>query len=253
MRVIAIDVALAMLAVVLYSPGLLHLSPFDPDVIRAAASVSGAVALIGAAGVNNAKLLSGGRERAPLRIGSGSDPSDSATFDEVYAALTDCQDDPVVGTYAFRGVDGMDEAARKSRRIRVLLDAQFEPNSLSWTRFMGVVDSVVATITRNSAILANQVQAFDTDGYERERRFIESQEYKFDDIPDDIQEERYALYNRAIASMKEILNANDRLLFELDRLVSELSGLDSGSLTTESEEMLEEIRRMVDQTRFYAE
>lgn len=251
-RVIAIDVALAVLAVILYSPGLLGLSPMDPDIVRAALGVSAGVALVGVAGVSNARLLKGA-STTPLLIGSGADTSEMATFDEVYAVLADYQGMRHVDTYAFQGMEKMDELARKSMRLKSLINAKFDAGSLSWTRFMGVVDSVTTTITRNSAILANRIQAFDAEGYERDKRLISSQDYLYDNIPDDIQVERYQLHERALTSMQEIVNANERLLLELDRLSSELTNLDSGILTTESEEMLDEIRRIVDQTKFYAE
>lgn len=252
MRVIAIDVVLAVVAVILYSPGLLGLSPFDPDVIRAALSVSAGVALVGIAGASNAKVLQGART-TPLRIGSGTDDGDTATFDEVYATLTDYQDTKTVATYAFQGMELMDEVTRKSARLKVLINMKFESGSLSWTRFMGVVDSVTSTIVRNSAILANRIQAFDHEGYERDRSLIQTKDYLYDNIPDDIQLERYELHEGSLKAMQDIVNANERLILEFDRLSMELSNLDSNHLTSDSEEMLEEIRRIIDQTKFYAD
>lgn len=252
MRVIAIDVALAALAVCLYSPGLLGLSPFDPNIIRAAASVSAGVAIAGIAGASNAKLLRGART-APLAIGDGTTGDDTASFDEVYSTLVDYQNARHVATYAVQGMERMDEVARKSLRLKALIDAKFEAGSLSWTRFMSVVDSVTGTITRNSAILANRIQAFDTEGYEHDQRLIRSNDYLYDNIPDDIQLERYGLYEDTMKAMQDIVTANERLILELDRLSAELASLDSNHLTTESEEMLEEVRRIVDQTRFYVD
>lgn len=253
-KVIATDIALALVAVGLYSPGLLGLSPMDPDIVRAAISVSAGVALVGVAGVTNARLLRG-TSKVPLQIGSGtgSDVSGMSSFDDVYTTLVDYQGDKVLGTYAVQGMERMEESARKSTRLSALVGAKFEHGSISWTRFMGVVDSVTTTITRNSAILANRIQAFDIEGYERDNRLIRSQDYLYDNVPDDIQLERYGLYEQSMSAMQDIINANERLLLELDKLSAELTNLDSNILTTESEEMLDEIRNMVEQTRFYAE
>ena len=251
-RVIAIDMALAVLAVCLYSPGLLGLSPFDPDIVRAALSVSAGVGLAGVAGVSNARILRGARN-TPLAIGDGRTPDDTATFDEVYTALVDYQNTRNVATYSVQGMERMDEVARKSTRLKSLINAKFEVGSLSWNRFMSVVAAVTNTIVRNSAILANRIQAFDNEGYERDSRIIRTKEYLYDNIPDDIQEERYGLYEDTLRAMQDIVNANERLILELDRLSAELVSLESSSLTTESEEMLDEIRRIVDQTKFYAD
>lgn len=250
LRVIAIDVALAALAVCLYSPGLLGLSPMDPNVIKAALGVTAGVALVGVAGVSNAKLLKGA-SHTPLAIGSGTSGEETASFDDVYVVLVDYQGTKHVATYAVQGIERLDETARKSVRLKHLIDSKFEPGSLSWTRFMGVVDAVTGTIIRNSAILANRIQAFDVEGYDRDRKLIESNNYMYDNIPDDIQMERYGLYESSLQAMQDIINANERLILEFDRLSSELANLDSNILTTESEEMLEEIRSIVDQTKFY--
>jgi hypothetical protein len=208
------------------------------------------VAIAGVAGVSNAKLLRGA-SHTQLAIGSGGSDSETATFDEVYATLADYQDARYVATYAVQGMERLDETARKSMRLKRMIDGKFEPGSISWTRFMGVVDAVTNTLTRNSAILANRIQAFDIEGYERDKRLFDTNDYLYDNIPDDIQVERYKLYETGMQAMQDIINANERLILEFDRLSAELANLDSNSLTTESEEMLDEIRRIIDQTRYY--
>ena len=250
LKVIGIDVALAVAAVILFSPGLLALSPTDPDIVRAAVAVAAGVGLAGIAVVSNVKLLSAPRRRM-LDVGTGNSDAVSS-FDEVYSTLVDYRDARVVGSYAYNATQQLEDAARKRQRLDVTINSKFERGSLSWQRFTSLLESVMTTLTRNSAMIANKVQSFDDEGYLRSRDLIESGDYRYDQVPDDIQEERYAIYEDTLVSMQDILNANERLILEMDRFASELSHLDSTSLSTESDEMLEEIKRLVDETRYYA-
>lgn len=248
-KVIGIDVALAVAAVILFSPGLLALSPMDSDIVRAAAAVAAGVGLVGIAIVSNVKLLSAPKHRM-LDVGTGNSDVVSS-FDDVYATLVDYRDARVVGSYAENATQQLEDAARKRQRLDVTINSKFEQGSLSWQRFMSLLESVMTTLTRNSAMIANKVQSFDAEGYLRSRELIESGDYRYDQVPDDIQEERYAIYADTLTSMQDILNANERLILEMDRFASELSHLDSTSLSTESDEMLEEIKRLVNETRYY--
>lgn len=249
-KVIGIDVALAVAAVILFSPGLLALSPMDADLVRSAVAVAAIVALAGTAAVSNVKLLSAPKHRI-LEIGTGNDDAISS-FDDIYTTLVDYHDARIVGNYAYNATQQLEDAARKRQRLDTTINSKFERGSLSWQRFSSLLESVMTTVTRNAAMIANKVQAFDDEGYLRSRDLIESGDYRYDQIPDDIQEERHAIYEETLTSMQDILNANERLILEMDRFASELSRLDSTSLSTESDEMLEEIKRLVDETRYYA-
>lgn len=251
-KLIGIDVALAVAAVALFSPGLLALSPLDPNPAIAAASVAAGVALVGAAGVANVKLLSGPSYRR-LEIGDGTSSSPTASFDEVYETLLDHRDDRYVGEAAETAMRQMESAARKQSRLHVAIEDKFAPGSLSWQRFVSVVDSAVGAVTRNAALVANRIQSFDADGYEEASYVMRNGDYHYDSIPDDIQEERYALYQRALASIQDVLAGNERLLLEMERFSDELARLDAASVEGGNDEMLDEIRRLVDQTRLYAD
>lgn len=250
LKVIGIDTLLAVAAVVLFSPGLVGLSPMDADIVRAALSVTAIVALVGTAGIANVKLLSAPKYKL-LEVGTGMS-EETASFDDVYVTLVEYQDVRFVSPYVNDAIAQMDSAARKQARLRTAVNAKFEQGSLSWQRFTSVIDSVLSTVTRNAAMLANKAQTFDADGYHESKRLIESGNYRYDQVPDDIQIERHQLYEDTLGSMQEILNANERLILEMDRFAVELSKLDSNSLSTDSEEMLDEVRRLVSETRYYA-
>lgn len=252
LKLIGIDVAIALATVALFSPGLLGLTPLDPNPVVAAASVTAGVALAGTAVVANKRLLSGPTYRM-LEIGDGSASSPSASFDDVYMTLVEHSDDRYVGRVAASAAQQMESAARRRGRLMAAIDGKFEQGSLTWQRFSSVVESATSAIVRNSAMLANRVQAFDADGYAEIVRLTSTGAYHGDAIPDDIQEERRRIYERDLDSLQSVLAANERMLLEMDRFAAELSALDSAALASGSDEMLEEIRRLVDQTRLYAD
>lgn len=253
-KIIGVDIALGVAAVVLFSPGLLGLSPADPNILMASVAVTSGVALAGTAIATNARLLAPPKQATPLPIGPGvAGTTHELSLSEVRLALEEYSDIPVVSPYAIDGIRQADETERKRQRIMALISGKFEPRSLSWQRFMGVLDSAVSTVTTNVALIANKAQAFDADGYHETKSLIESGAYRWDDIPDDIQQDRYGLYQDLLKSMQEILNNNERLLLEIDRFEVELGGLDASMATTDSDEMLDEVKRAISAIHQYAD
>lgn len=251
-KVIGADVALATLAVVLFSPGLLGLSPTDPSILLSSVAVASGVALAGAAVATNVKLLAPAPKQHLLEVGSlGNDADKEPTLDEVQSILYGCQYLPTVGMFASDGLRQVEETERKRQRIVAMIDRKFPRGSLSWQRFASTLDSVISTVVRNCALIANQVQSFDDDGYQSNRMVVDSGDYRYDNVPDDIQLGRYKLYDDILTSMRGILNDNERLLLELDRFELELASLDSSNLSEDSEAMLDELKKAVSEMQYY--
>lgn len=67
----------------------------------------------------------------------------------------------------------------------------------------------------------------------------------------DVQAERLRLMNDAIASMDDIINANERLLLQLDKLSAELALIGFDQNEADTNDMLEEIKTLTEQAKFY--
>ena len=135
----------------------------------------------------------------------------------------------------------------QSESFYAALDAKFKPGSISWDRFAVGADTALTAIVRNTAQLANGIQAFNSDEYRRmQREFSGASE-----IPDATQAERWGMLQGRLDGMKEIVAGNDKMLLELDRLEAELGKLESSERSAESDDILAEIHTLTEEMKYY--
>ena len=75
------------------------------------------------------------------------------------------------------------------------------------------------------------------------------QNYKHDDIPDDIQIQQLELYNKNIAAVKEKRNQNEGLIYKLDELRIELAA--SEAVDAAGIKAYAEIDTLIKQIEYY--
>lgn len=250
-RVLVSDVAIGIAATLLFAPNMLALSPMDPNIAKAAVAVASGVGLAGTAVVANASLIESDERKTRLLPVSDQGGQEEPSVSDITAALAPLERDAHVGAYVRDALRQLQEAQRKQERIGGLIDGTFDEGSLSWVRFSGTLSEVVSTISRNAAMLANRVQTFDGKAYAKNKALVMSGEYRWDDIPDDIQESRHRLYEGELDSVRKSIEDNEHLLLELDRFEVELSSLETGGLDEDVEDTLDELRRATDEMRFY--
>ena len=59
------------------------------------------------------------------------------------------------------------------------------------------------------------------------------------------------MYEQSLAHMREIIAANERMLLELGKLELELSKLDAGSTLESNEGTIDELTRLIEETKYY--
>lgn len=244
-RVAITDVILGALIVLLYSPGLLGLSPADPSILRAGLAIIFGIGIAVTFAYTNIKALLPPAQ--PKLLVSAAE----ADADEVSDVLSEYAYSDVVGEIAAQGRDQLETLAKKKEQLMAMIDKKFEPSSISWTKFAGTVDAAERVVVKNAAELAERIHAFDVDDYENVYSLISSYRYKDDAIPDDIQEEKYALYRRNLEKMNRILEANERMLLKMDQFAMEMSSLEAGDNDSETSEIMEELEQLISDTKFY--
>ncbi len=153
-----------------------------------------------------------------------------------------------VGDLARSGINALESASHKRESFYATLDAKFKPGTISWDRFAVGADGAFTSIVRSTAQLANGIQAFDSDEYRRmERQFKEGMGTSIDPT----QAERWGMLQGRLDGMKEIVAGNDRMLLELDRLEAELGKLESTERSEASEDILQEIRTLTEEMKYY--
>ena len=250
-RIILGDLAIAALAVVLWSP-IVGLTPLDPNIVRAALAITSYVAIPAAAVAVNRPLLGMGSPEEPHTINPEVRGDDQGRGDELKAALERQSKLPHVGGYAGDAARQVDAARRKRHQIIDMLSTgKLAPGSIAWSRFASGIDEAESTIRRNAALVSSACTSFDGSDYAQLYESVSTGTYRNDNIDDEIQVERLRIYQETIAQLKAIVGNNERFLLELDRFASEVSMQAMTPSDESSERMLSEMRVLIEEARRY--
>lgn len=179
-----------------------------------------------------------------------------ATASQVVAIMQQYENDSLMGARATNVIETLESAERRRKSLLAQLDGTFQRNTISWDRFATPAQAALDTILRNSAHLANRIQSFDTPSYQRlERDMAKRSETQSSSTVQDVHSrtrfERLRLYREMLESLDAIQETNDGLLLELDKLSAELGTLSSAGTSDASDFIIEEIRRLCDEAKYY--
>lgn len=180
------------------------------------------------------------------------DVDTNVTADSIARILRKYAATDVVGVYAKAALDALERENTKNASFNGVLDSKFTKGSISWEKFASAASGTHEAVVRNCAMLANRVQSFDYANYRAIERLYRRAPWKHDALPTPAQAEQRRLYQQQIGDMNALITSNDNLLVELDKLAAELSRLDSIDTSDGSTRMLEEIRTLIDETKYYS-
>lgn len=179
------------------------------------------------------------------------DPDAGTTFADVAKVMRDYVNNPVLGSYAQGVIDTLDSADLRHQSLFVELEGTFQPGSISYDKFAGPANAGFDSILRNSAYLANRIQSFDTAGYLRLKESLERDVQNGANGGTGARAERWKLYCEMIDSFDRLQETNESLLLELEKLAGELATLSASDPTDQSDYIIEEIRRLVEEAKYY--
>ncbi|MBO6132884.1 MAG: hypothetical protein J6P05_00930 [Lachnospiraceae bacterium] len=234
------DTLIALAIVLLYSPGLLNLRPWDESIVRASFSVIGLIVLSYCFIKVNILDM-----KEPERISA----SEIKQIPDARNALKALGENHIFEEQLQDADRQLMQVEQLKRRISVILNPKFPPGTLSRQKFDGTVDSSVNAIVRNCASLIDRVQLFDEGEYKKIKRLIESGDYKKDNIPDDVQEEKYRLYENNFKAVIGIVGLNERILMKLEAFSAEISGMND--ISDGNDKILDEIQNLIEETKYY--
>jgi len=142
-------------------------------------------------------------------------------------------------------------AQEKQANLTAVVKAKFPEGSISNVKSQSAVDTAYNVILRNCTILSNRINTFDVRDFQALERANSASILGKKEIVTDVQAERWRLMHEAIASMDDIIDANERILLQLDKLAAELALVGLEENEAQSNEMLVEIQTLVDQAKFY--
>ena len=244
-KLIVFDVAMAILIVILYSPGLLALSPFDPGIIRPGLAIVCGIFIIAALLYANISTLRKTKKDYHQLDVEKSSSAQALKVMERYEKAD------VVGPVAATAKAEIESVEHKKDALLSVIENKFSKGSLTYDKFASVVEAAVSTVIKNTSILANRIQTFDTQDYRHIEMMLSTGSYKNDNIPDEIQEEKGRLYAKNMADMDAIIAANEKLLLELDRFAIEIGKLDTENTENVNTAMIEEVKQLIEETKYY--
>jgi hypothetical protein len=190
-----------------------------------------------------------------LRKNSEYDPHqldvDHGTADQAIQVMERYSKADLVGPVAQAAKMQLESVKVKQTALHSLIGRKFSEGSISYDKFASAVDAAVTTIVKNNLILANRIQTFDVKDYRRMEQLVANGMYLKDKVPNEIQEERFRMHEENKNAMDSIVTANERLLLELDRFSVEVGKMDTYETSEANAAMIEEIRKLIEQTKYY--
>lgn len=237
-KLIIVNLGIAATAVILYSPGLVALRLSDYSIFRAGMSIIAALALTAVFFLANIKLLKG-PDQSPVT------PEDITDLEKAKDILRDHLGGRYFGSMARTASEQLDRIFKCRQRLSGILEQKFSRGSMSWDKFDSVAMAAETSAIKNVVAMANRMRLFD------EKEYARLQHYREDDIPDDIQEEQLRLYQKNFDNIRSTIALNEKILLKLDALTMEISSLTSGDDASLNHELIHEIEKLIDETKYY--
>ena len=260
--------------VVLYSPIGLHLRFSDPSIIRGGFSLAFCVILVllMVYFVNGfIKTQGAGGKPGSGRGSKNGAPKTPAEPEEVdwssagamkqlegipcslesKTALAAAVPKLFTGKIAAQALSQGKTAVQKAGSFREVVSRKFVEGSLTYARYAGTIDQCMETFGKNLEALAWQVQNFDEKEYDKLTRIISSGDYQKDQIDDRVQEDRLLTLSGNLKDMRHILDLNEQMILQLDGCAREVALLEGAENDKENEIILEEIRNLIETTKYY--
>ncbi len=237
-KLIAVNLCIAAAAVILYSPGLVGLRLSDYSIFRAGMSIIAALLLIIIFFLANITLLKG-PDQKPVVL------EDVSDLEKAKNILKDHYGGKYFGSMARTASEQLDRILKCRQRLSGILEQKFTKGSMSWDKFDSVAAAAEASAIKNVVAMANRMRLFD------EKEYARLTHYREDNIPDDIQEEQLRLYQKNFDNVKSTIALNEKILLKLDALAMEISSLATGSDANLNHELIHEIEKLIDETKYY--
>lgn len=222
-----------MICIVGYSPGLLNLRPDDVSILKAGGSIVLGIGLIMAFFYGNWMFLKE-PERKPIIA------EEIGTLNDASRILRQYCTGKYFGDMARTASEQLERLQKTTQKTLTVIASRFQTGSMSYNRYSGIVETAGATALENVIQMANRMSLFD------EREYEALHHYKEDNIPDDVQEQQIALYQKSLIQIQKTIEINERLILKMNSLSMEMM-----SETKEPDALLDEIEELTKQAKYY--
>ena len=227
----------AIIAVVCFSRGILNLWNTNGNAIKILIPIGILIALI--AGYI---LMSIWYLREPKQVMM--DENENHSYSELQNVLSSYTNGKYFGKIARTVMEQLERLNTSCERTKEAINKRFDKSSLSYEKYYSIVDVAEKTANQNVVAMTNRMKFFDEEEYAR------LENYRNDNIPDDIQEKQIALYKENQAKIEGAIAVNENLILKMDTLSMELAKI-SNSSESDMEAMLGEIEELTKEVKYY--
>ena len=174
-------IAEAIIAVICFSRGILNLMSFDGSIVKAIIAIGIVVILI--AGFVCMSIWYLHEPKVAMM-----DENASYSNNELISVLDEYTGGKYFGPIARTVKEQLSRLNRSCERSKAAIVKKFDVQSMSYEKYYSIVDAAEKTANQNVVAMTNRMKFFDEDEYAR------LENYRNDNIPDDIQERQIALY-----------------------------------------------------------
>jgi len=239
LKIVGLNVGIALLNIILFSPGLLGIQMGGASVFATALGatvilMSGVVFVSG-----NYKLLIQ-KEKIIQTSGIKTATDCIDALEQNYGKRTFSKDITHL-------IEQIERFQKKKETIRDILLQKFSSEEMSYSKFQGVIMDTETLFFMNIKSILNKLNAFDEEDYNRIKS--EHEQLKFSKA---FIQTKMSLYNEYISFVKDSIETNEQILLKLDRLlleISRLNSLEDGEIDSMS--AMIEIEELINKTKFY--
>ncbi len=249
LKIICLNLAIALLNIIMFSKGLVGLS-FTGSALSAAFAVTTVVMSLIAFGYGNYTLLFSEKKEPKIQLLRN---GDMRTTDDYTQALQSKKEYHVFDEEINIACEQIARMKDKETALSSILDQFFVPEEITYTRFRNAITSVQAIFYNNCKKMVNRMIIFDYKDYkklsEKARLHQANSGAGAVSRPAD---QQLAIYNEHITYVRELVSTNEAILTKLDALLLEISKLDDlDEKGLENIAAIQEINDLIVQTKYY--
>ncbi|MEF2967846.1 hypothetical protein V3851_18610 [Paenibacillus sp. M1] len=238
-KLLGLIAGIAVLDIILFSPGLIGIQIGGASVLQTAAGVTLLVISFLVLVYGSYVLLFKPPAVPPIK--------DIVTHEDYIEALGHYRDVKVLKSDIQLALDQLERIEKKKDTLLDVLSQRFDPAELSYKKFASVIAEVEKLFYLNVRGILNKLGVFDASELS-----IYTNKHNSGRFSSKLVQEKTALYNEYLTSIAGYIGANEEILLKLDKLLLEISQLGSADYK-DIEEMpgMKEIDALIRQTKFY--
>jgi hypothetical protein len=238
-KLAALNIGIALVNIIVFSDGLLHIALAGAGAFQTALAVTVIFMSIFVFTAGNYRLLfTKDRIISTKEIRNNEDCI--AALEQNSGIKTFTNDIQVI-------LEQIRRFDKKRTTINDILLQRFDSTEMSYQKFIGTIHEVENVFFINIKSILNKINAFDEDDYNSIRKNAAKMNFSSDFI-----QTKMSIYNEYITFVKDAAEDNEQILLKLDKVlleISKLGSLEDGEI--ENMSAMKEIDELINNTKWY--